>query len=216
MELIVKPDLLVQFETIFGALLYLFGVAGSYYRFEKHERRGKIDSLLMVCFTFGYCAIMVSLLRIAKYTLIPTIHLEIVRVLYYSGAFVSSLVFFAKEFRLTKKFAKIATFLILGPMVFIAGEGLVFYLEIPYQSAIFSCVGILVFYFASFIRRNSLAASLAGLAMIALPIHPKLKEQKLDLQQMNAKREAFISHLGKEKEPLRFDNDEQIANALDN
>lgn len=204
---IVKPDLLIQTETILGALLYLIGVGGSYLRYGKHERRGKVDAIYMICITWGFCAIMVALMSIAKYAFVPTLHMAVVRVLYYSGAFFSSLVFFAKDFLTASKQCKISANLLVGSMAFLVGEGLGFYLGLSYQAAIFASVGIMLMYFATFLRERR-STTLFGLAMLALPIFPKLIEGKFDLNKMKVKREIAIQRLLEDQRANKNDNQE--------
>jgi hypothetical protein len=191
----VKTDLLMQVENILGALIYLVGVAGSYFRFGKYERRGKLDALFMVCVTWGYCSIMVGLINIAKYTLIPSLHLEVIRALYYGGAIVSSLVFFDKDFVSAATKSKIAASLLMGTMAFVFGEGLVFYLDLPYGMAILSCVGLLVIYVFNLWQRKNMAGILTGAAMLLLPILPKLNQNDLNIDKLNTKREIAIRNI---------------------
>lgn len=168
--MIVKTDLLMQIENILGALIYLVGVAGSYFRFGKYERRGKLDALFMICITWGYCSIMVGLINIAKYTLVPSLHIEVIRALYYGGAIASSFVFFDKDFASAATKSKIAASLLMGTMAFVFGESLVFYLDLSYGMAILSCVGLLVIYIFNLWQRKNMAGILTGLAMLLLPI----------------------------------------------
>lgn len=191
----VKTDLLMQVENILGALIYLVGVAGSYFRFGKYERRGKLDALFMVCITWGYCSIMVGLINIAKYTLVPSLHLEVIRALYYGGAIASSLVFFDKDFASAATKSKIAASLLMGTMAFVFGEALVFYLDLPYGAAILSCVGLLVIYIFNLWQRKNMAGILTGVAMLLLPILPKLNQNDLNIDKMNEKREIAIRHI---------------------
>lgn len=193
--MIVKTDFLMQIENICGALIYLVGIAGSYFRFGSYERRGKLDALFMICITWGYCAIMVSLINIAKYTFIPSLHVEVIRILYYGGAIVSSLLFFDKDFASAATKNKIAACLLMGAMAAIFGEALVFYLDLPYGAAILSCVGLLVIYVSSLVQRKNMVGILTGLVMILLPILPKLTKSDLDLDKMSMKREIAVKNL---------------------
>lgn len=191
----VKTDLLMQIENILGALIYLVGVAGSYFRFGKYERRGKLDALFMICITWGYCSIMVGLMNIAKYTLVPSLHLEMIRVLYYGGAIASSFVFFDKDFSSAATKSKIAAGLLMGTMAFVFWEGLVFYLDLPYGAAVLSCVGLLVIFIFNLGQKKSMAGILTGAAMLLLPILPKLNQNDLNIDKMNMKREIAIRNL---------------------
>lgn len=190
-----KTDLLMQVENILGALIYLVGVAGSYFRFGKYERRGKLDALFMVCITWGYCSIMVGLMNIAKNTLVPSLHLEVIRALYYGGALASSLVFFDKDFSSAATKNKIAAGLLMGTMAFIFWEGLVFYLDLPYGAAILSCIGLLVLFIFNLGQKKNMAGILTGAAMLLLPILPKLNQNDLNIDKMNAKREVAIRNM---------------------
>ena len=190
-----KTDLLMQIENILGALIYLVGVAGSYLRFGKYERRGKLDALFMICITWGYCAIMVGLMNIVKYTIIPSLHLEMIRVLYYGGAAVSSFVFFERNFSRAATKSKIAAGLLMGTMAFVFWEGLVFYLDLPYGAAVLSCVGLLVIFIFNLWQKKNMAGILTGAAMLLLPILPKLNQNDLNIDKMNSKREVAVRNL---------------------
>jgi hypothetical protein len=198
----VKTDLLMQVENILGALIYLVGVAGSYFRFGKYERRGKLDALFMICITWGYCSIMVGLMNIVKYTLVPSLHLEMIRVLYYGGAAVSSFVFFEKDFYRAATKSKIYASLLMGTMAFVFWEALVFYLDLPFGMAVLSCVGLLVIYIFNLGQRKNLAGILTGLAMLLMPILPKLTDGGLDLDKMSMKRDLAINRLIDDKSNL--------------
>ena len=193
--MILKTDLLMQVENILGALIYLVGVTGSYFRFGKYERRGKLDALFMVCITWGYCSIMVGLINIAKYTLVPSLHLEVIRALYYGGAIASSLVFFEKDFSSAATKSKIAAGLLMSTMAFVFWEGLVFYLDLPYGAAVLSCVGLLVIFIFNLEQKKNMAGILTGAAMLLLPILPKLNQNDLNIDKMNAKREIAIRNI---------------------
>ncbi len=203
-----KTDLLLQIENILGALIYLVGVTGSYFRFGKYERRGQLDALFMVCITWGYCAIMVGLMNIAKNTLVPSLHLEMIRVLYYGGAIASSFVFFDRDFASAATKSKIAASLLMGTMAFVFWEALVFYLDLPSGAAILSCVGLIVIYIFNLWQKKNMVGILTGAAMLLLPILPKLNQNDLNIEKMNMKREIAISNLSginsevKDKEKL--------------
>ena len=198
MMISIKTDLLMQIENILGALIYLVGVAGSYFRFGKYERRGKLDALFMVCITWGYCAIMVGLMSIAKHTLVPSLHLEMIRVLYYGGAIASSLVFFDRDFASAATKSKIAASLLMGTMAFVFWEALVFYLDLPAGAAVLSCVGLLVIYIFNLWQKKNMVGILTGAAMLLLPILPKLNQNDLNIDKMNMKREIAIRGLFEE------------------
>lgn len=200
----IKTDLLMQIENILGALIYLVGVAGSYFRFGKYERKGKLDALFMVCITWGYCAIMVGLMNIAKHTLVPSLHLEMIRVLYYGGAAVSSFVFFERDFSRAATKSKIAASLLMGTMAFVFWEALVFYLDLPFGMAVLSCVGLLVIYIFNLWQRKNMAGILTGIAMLLLPILPKLTDGGLNLDKMRIKRDLAISDLVDDKYNLEI------------
>ncbi len=198
-----KADLLMQIENILGALIYLVGVAGSYFRFGKYERRGKLDALFMICITWGYCSIMVGLMNIAKYTLVPSLHLEMIRVLYYGGAMASSFVFFDTNFSSAATKSKIAASLLMGTMAFVFWEALVFYLDLPAGMAILSCVGLLVIYIFNLWQKKNMVGILTGVAMLLLPILPKLNQNDLNIDKMHMKREIAIRNLTESNSELK-------------
>ena len=139
------------------------------------------------------------LINIAEYTFIPSLHVEVIRILYYGGAFVSSLVFFDKDFASAATKNKIAACLLMGAMAAIFGEALVFYLDLPYGAAILSCVGLLVIYVSSLGQRKNIVGMLTGVVMILLPILPKFTEGGLDLDKMSMKREIAVRNLIKDQ-----------------
>ena len=205
------PSILTQFEAVFGTLLYLAGTFGSSYRFKHHPRRGSVDAWLMVCMTWGFCAVTVSILSILKFNIIPTLHLEVLRGLYYAGAFATSLVFFTKNFKTSAKQSKVATAFLVGTMAFIVGEVMVFYLGLSYQAAIFACVGMMIFYCANIPREKNITFVLIGLGMVIFPVYSALKDTGFDIQAMHAKREEGIHQLLDQKNWQRADH--QITDA---
>jgi len=193
--IIMKPDHLAYIESIFGAILYIFGMAGSYFRFGNFERRGKIDAIFLASVQWGGALLLLSLLNIVKYSIFPTLHTDHVRVLYYTGTLISSSVFFVKSFEAGIRMCRLATCFLWGTIAFIVGEGLVFYFDLSYSAAIFSCVGLLVIMFFRIFQQPNLVGMLAGMAMLLLPIIPKLSEGGFNLDTMNAKRELAVGNL---------------------
>lgn len=206
MEILSKPTLLIQIETVLGALLYLIGVLGSYYRFKLYKRRGKIDALFMICTTWGFSALTVSLAWIIKHTFVPTLHFEFYRLLFYVGALMSSLVFLTKDLKSIIIQAKTATHLLMGSMILIAFDALVFYFNLPFEAAVCSCIGILIFFIANLFQKKNIAFIGLGMLLFILPIFPIVKKLDLNFDQMNQKRELAIKELI-EKENNICDND---------
>lgn len=195
MEILPDPPLLTQIETVLGTLLYLIGVLGSYYRFKLCKRRGKVDALFMICTTWGFSALTVSLAWIIKHTFVPTLHLEFYRLFFYAGAFMSSLVFLTKELKSIIIQAKAATHLLMGSMVLIAFDALVFYFNLPFEAAVCSCIGILIFFIANLFQKKNIAFIGLGMLLFILPIFPIVKKLDLNFDQMNQKRELAIKKL---------------------
>ena len=195
MEILSKPPLLTQIETVLGVLLYLMGVMGSYYRFKFHERRGKVDAIFMICTTWGFSALSVSLAWVIKHTFIPTLHFEFYRFLFYAGAFMSSLVFFSKSLNSIIIEARAANHLLTGTMILMAFDALVFYFNLPFEAAVCSCIGILIFFIANLFQRKNIAFIGLGMLLFILPIFPIVKKMDLNFDQMNQKRELAIKEL---------------------
>jgi hypothetical protein len=153
---------------------------------------------------------MVSFFNIVKYIFVPSLHIEVIRVLYYGGALVSSLIFFDKNFASGAIKTKLATILVLSTMAFVFGETLIFYLELSYGRAFLSCIGLLLIYFLSLQQRKNVVEILVGVAMILLPILPQLNKGNIDIHKMNLKREIAIRELfeGAPKAPFNQENPE--------
>jgi hypothetical protein len=207
--IVAKPDLFTYIEGILGAVVYLIGLAGSYYRFGKYERKGKLDAAFLVCIQCGGALLTVSLINVLKYSFVPTLHANIVRALYYSGTLVASTVFFTKNFESGKRSCLLATYFTWGAMAFAFAEALVFYLDLPYGAAIFSCVGLLMFVYFKIPQQPQIVGMLSGIVIMLLPILPKLSGDGLNLDKLNAKREIAVrsllekDSLGQEKHNLQ-------------
>lgn len=199
MEILSYPTFFIRMETVLGTLFYLVGVLGSYYRFNRYKRRGSIDTLFMICITWGFSALTVSIAWIIKHTFIPTLHFEIYRLLFYAGAVMSSLVFLTKKLSSIKIQVKIAIHLLMGAFVLMIFEGLIFYFDLPFEAALFSSFGILVFFFANLFQKKNIAFIGLGMLLFILPIFPIVKKLDLTFDQMNQKREIAIKKLIDEK-----------------
>lgn len=205
--MIVKTDFLMQIENVLGALVYFIGVAGSYFRFGRYERRGKLDALFMICITWGYCTLMIGVINIVKYILVPSLHVEVIRLLYFGAAFASSLIFFDKDFKSAATKNKIAAALLMGGMAFVFGEALVFYLDLPYGMAVLSCVGLLWVYIFSLFEKKNMTGILTGLIMLMVPILPTLAKKDLNIDKMRMKREVAVKKLIENR--FDWDNEEK-------
>lgn len=190
-----KPDLFTYIESILGAVVYIVGLAGSYYRFGKYERKGKLDAAFLVCIQCGGALLTVSLINVLKYSFVPTMHANFVRALYYSGTLIASTVFFTKNFESGKRSCLLATYLTWGAMAFAFAEALVFYLDLPYGAAIFSCVGLLMFCYFKIPQQPQIVGMLSGLVIMLLPVLPKLSGDELNFDKLNMKREIAIKSL---------------------
>ncbi len=193
--IIAKPDLFTYVESILGAVVYLLGLAGSYFRFGKYERKGKFDAAFLVCIQCGGALLTVSLISVLKYSFVPTMHADFVRALYYSGTLVASTVFFTKNFESGRRVCLLATYFTWGAMACAFAEALVFYLDLPYGAAIFSCVGLLMFCYFKIPQQPQIAGMLFGIGIMLTPILPKLSEEGFNFGKLNAKREVAINNL---------------------
>ncbi|MCB1073272.1 MAG: hypothetical protein KDK96_09270 [Chlamydiia bacterium] len=210
MEILSKPTLLIQIETVLGALLYLIGVLGSYYRFKLYKRRGKIDALFMICTTWGFSALTVSLAWIIKHTFVPTLHFDLYRLLFYAGAFASSLVFLTKDLKSIIFQTKVAAHLQMGSMVLVAFYALIFYFELPFEAAVCSCIGILIFFIANLIQKKNIVSLGLGMLLFILPIFPRVKKLDLNFDQMNQKREIAIKELIEKENNICDNNNSEV------
>lgn len=194
--IVLKFNSLILVENLLGTLLYLLGTIGSFLRYGQAERRGKLDAIFLISMTWGFCALMISTFNILKYNFIPTIHLEVIRAIYYLGAAITSLVFFAKNYEDAALKNRIAAVVLMGATAFVLAEGLVFYFGQTYPAALFSCSGaLLVFFWYSIGGQRNLGGIILGLGMFFLPLCPILMEQGLDVEKLKEKREVAINHL---------------------
>ena len=207
----IRLDLTTYIESILGTILYLLGIAGSYYRFGKFERKGKLDAIFLACVPWGGALLILSMLNIVKYNLLPTLHSDVVRVFYYIGTFVSSSVFFVKSFEAGKRSCLLATFFLWGTMAFIVAEGLVFYLDISYGAAIFSCIGLLMIFYFKIPEQLNLVGMLTGAAILFMPLLPNLLENGLDINKMDAKRALAIQNLLQNEKGSSWQENSYIA-----
>lgn len=193
--IIANPDLFTYIESILGAVVYLVGLAGSYQRFGKYERKGKLDAAFLVCIQCGGALLTVSLINLLKYSFVPTLHANFVRALYYSGTLAASTVFFTKNFEDGKRSCLLATYCTWGAMAFVFAEALVFYLDLPYGAAIFSCVGLLMFCYFRIPQQPQVVGMLSGIVIMLLPILPKFSGDGLNFDKLNTKREIAVRSL---------------------
>jgi hypothetical protein len=191
--LILKSNPLILIENLVGVCLYLFGTIGSYLRFGKFERRGRLDAIFLICMTWGFCSLMVSILDILKYNVIPTLHLEIMRAAYYLGAGITSLVFLAKNVGDAALKNRIGAIILMGAVEFIFAEALVFYFDLPYSAVLFSFSGLLLIYCLMLFDKLHIWGIVVGIGILVLPILPFLMEQEFNLEKLKAKREVAIS-----------------------
>lgn len=193
--IIVIPDLFTYIESIVGAVVYLIGIEGSYYRFGRYERRGKLDAIFLVCIQCGGALLVLSMVNIVKYALIPTLHVDVVRLLYYAGTLVASTVFFTKNFEKGNWSCFAATYLTFGAIAFVLAEAMVLYLGLSYEAAIFSCAGLLLMHYFMMTQRAQAVGLFCSAAMVFLPILPKVSGEEFILDKLNAKREIAIKSL---------------------
>ena len=193
--IVAKPNIFTYVESILGAVVYLIGLAGSYYRFGQHERKGKLDAAFLVCIQCGGALLTVNMINLLKYSFVPTLHANFVRALYYSGTLVASTVFFTKKFEDGKRSCLLATYCTWSAMAFVFAEALVFYLDLPYGAAIFSCVGLLMFCYFRIPQHPQIVGMLSGIVIMLLPILPKFSGDGLNFDKLNTKREIAVKSL---------------------
>ncbi len=189
------PDSLVVTENLIGIFLYLVGMAGSYFRYEQSERRGRLDSFFLIAVTWGFSSLMIGVLNIVKYNYLPTMHLEVIRAVYYVGAGVTSLVFFSKNHKDSMVKTRISAMILMGALAFTYAEALVFYLDLTYPAAIFSSVGFLMIYCFLIIGRLDIRGILMGTGMLLIPILPTFMDNGLDLEGLDSKRKLAVNQL---------------------
>jgi hypothetical protein len=191
----IKSSFFLNLEITLAMLFYLFGILGSRLRYKKYERYGKLDTFCMLCFTWGGNLMMLGLLNFIKFAFIPTLHMQIGRTIYYAGSIASSFIFLNKKYEEAKLANHIAMYILMSGMVFILGEALLFYYNLPLESIIMSGIGLVMVYIFTLMPSKNVVGILGGAALLILPLFSTVKEGGFNLEKLSAKRGEGIKTL---------------------
>ncbi len=208
----IRSSSLLKVEIILALFLYFLGIVGSYLRYKKYQRYGRLDTLCMICFTWAGNLMMLGLLNLLKFSFIPTLHLQVGRIIYYSGSVASSFIFLSKKYEEAKFANQIAMSILLSGLAFILGEALLFYYHLPFEWILMSCLGLVVTYLFSLLPKKNVMGLVIGLLLLFLPILSTFKQEGLNMENLSKKRDEGIKVLlsSNEKGRKKFPSLDQL------
>lgn len=195
MDFEIRSSYFLRAEVSLAVLCYIAGILGSYFRYQKHERFGKLDTFCMLCYTWGGNLMMLGLLNLIKFSFVPSLHIEVGRAIYYAGAIASSFIFLNKKFEMAKLANHISMYILMSGKVFILGEVLFFYFELPVESIFISGAGLVIVLLFSLIPSKNVFVILGGVALLVLPLLSAVKEKGFDLEKLSNRRNEGIKTL---------------------